>query len=246
MVPVPAVPLRVVGVVSDDPCAARHCTRPPTHQLLCGTHGQSLADLYGAREGHGSDGRVSHGLPWMWEHLAVAYPSLSGWASPATARSDIDDAEAEKLTAVLTLRQDVEDHLTATALDLAERLGRNGPDLVTSARLRVQRAARWLLAHIEPLRAAQGVTAAGDEAVAAVLEEAGDLASRAHALAPWRPAPTRIDGVPCRCGAVGTVHDHGDVRRCWRCGRGYSEAEWEVLMKVLAYRFRDHGESVSV
>ncbi len=255
----------------EDICAARSCARPAALGLLCAEHGQRLGDHYGAREGHGSPGRTSHGLPWMYDHVQLAYPSLAGWSGGTLGRDDIDDTEAEKLTAILVLRTEIHDHLTITARELAEDLGREGPDLATSERKSVRRAAGWLLAHIEPLRAAQGARATGlavglaiaraqdsdpptdvyeaiaaahaaakAEAVQALLEEADDLASRAHALAPWRPAPTRLKGIPCRCGAVGTVHDHGDIRKCWRCGRGYDEAQWSALMKVLAYRFRDH------
>lgn len=226
------------AVPKPDPCAARWCQNWATLGLLCPEHGQRLGDHYGAREGHGQPGRISHGLPWMWEHLQLAYPSVTGWTSGGGG-GDIDDPEAEKLAAVLSLRSDIHDHLTETAADLASRLGRHGPQATRSQRVAVLRAAAWLLAHLESLRAAQGVQGAGDEAVAAVLDEADGLASRAHALAPWRPAPTRIEGIPCRCGAVGTVHDHGDVRKCWRCGRGYSEDEWAALMKVFAHRFRD-------
>lgn len=267
-------------------CAARGCVRTSALGLLCPEHGQRLADHYGAREGHGSPGRTSHGLPWMYDHVEIAYPSLAGWSGGTLGRDDIDDAEAQKLAAVIDLRTEIHDHLTITARELADDLGRKGPDLATSERKRVRRAAGWLLAHIESLRAAQGARATGaavtaaaaqaitvhavtepvnvytdrvttpagvvQSAVAAahagaarwavrgLLEEADDLASRAHALAPWRPAPTRLKGIPCRCGAVGTVHDHGDIRKCWRCGRGYDEAQWAALMKVLAYRFRDH------
>jgi hypothetical protein len=232
-----------VDSVTEQTCAARACERPPVLGLLCGGHGQRLADHYGAREGHGGPDRTSHGLPWMWDHLALAYPSLTGWAAPSRGGSDVGDPEAEKLAAVVTLRTEIRDHLVATALDVADRLGRRGPALATTERLQAHRSAGWLLAHIEPIRAGQGIADAADEAVAAVLDEADQLASRAHALAPWRPAPTRIDGIPCRCGAVGTVHDHGDVRKCWRCGREFDEHEWAALMTVLARRFRDHEVS---
>jgi hypothetical protein len=206
----------------------------------------------------------------MWDHLQLAYPSLAGWSGGTLGGDDIDDPEAERLAAVIVLRQEIHDHLTITARDLAGDIGLAGPDLATSQRLAVQRAARWLLAQIEPLRAGQGARAteedlhaaiawadcadppgdphkaiaaahagAAEHRVRAVLTEADELAARAHTLAPWRPAPTRLDGIPCRCGAVGTVHDHGDIRKCWRCARNYTDDEWAVLMKVLAHRFRD-------
>jgi hypothetical protein len=210
---------------------------------LCPEHGQRLANHYGAREGIGERGRESHGLPWMWEHMRLAYPSLAGWSGGTLASGDIDDAEAEKLAAVITLRQDIHDHLSAVVADLAERLGRKGPDLATTQRLAVQRAARWLLAHIEPLRAAQGIGDAADEAVATLVEEADALASRAHALAPWREAPTRVKWAPCRCGSTGTVHDFGDVRRCGRCQTNYSEEEWRALTVAFGARFGRPGGS---
>lgn len=221
-------------------CVARRCTLEAELGLLCGRDGRRLADHYGAREGHGA-----HALPWMWTNLAHAYPSLSGWAAASTAHNDIDDPEAEKLTAVLDLRNAIGDHLTNTALDLAERLGRHGPNLLASDRLRVQRAAAWLLTHIDPLRGAQGLPPAlAGPAVARVLGAADDLASRAHALAPWRPSPTRLDGIPCRCGAKGgTIHDHGDTKTCHRCGWSFDDTEWAALMHALADLFRDHQET---
>lgn len=255
-------------MTEDDLCALGD-QRPATLGLLCSEHGVRIADHYGAREGLGEPARIHHGLPWCWDNLANAYPSLSGQAGNA-GKSDIDDPEAQKLAAVIDLRQEIHDHLVITARELADDLGRSGPDLATTARLRVQRSARWLVAHIEPLRAAQGARAtdldaflatvraqradppsdpreaveaahAGAKAYAvrSLLAEADELASRAHALAPWREVPTRVDGIPCRCGAVGTVHDFGDMRKCARCGKSYSEVEWASLMKVLAHRFRD-------
>jgi hypothetical protein len=272
------------AVPAPEVCAARPndkpCERPATLGLLCGQDGTRIADHYGAREGHGQPGRLIHGLPWMYEHVRLAYPSVTGWTA-GNGASDIDDPEAEKLAAVLALRTDILDHLTETARDLAERLGRAGPQL-TNPRWRVtpfaqvMRSAGWLLVNIESLRAGQGVQATAEyvaaakrqaqiswllsddptfsgavidaaaaaahisvkaEAVAAVLEEADDLASRAHALAPWRPAPTKLKDIPCRCGSVGTIYDHSDVRKCWRCGRTYSEEEWAIFMKVYTRRF---------
>lgn len=227
-------------------CACR-CERPATLGLLCVEHGVRLADHYGAREGHAAPGRTpSHGLPWMYDHLQLAYPSLTGRAGNG-GRSDIDDTEAEKLSAVITLRTDIAHHLAAVGADLAERLDRKGPPTAPSERLAVHRTTRWLLAHLEPLRAGQGIGDAADEAVATLVEEADALAARAHALAPWREAPTRIDGIPCRCGAVGTIHDFGDVRKCARCTRSYTDVEWRALTKVLAHRFADQeGHTVAI
>lgn len=267
-----------------DICAVR-CERTATLGLLCIEHGTRLADHYGAREGLGTPGRIIHGLPWMYDHIQLAYPSLAGWSGGNRDSGDIDDAEAEKLSAVMALRTEIRDHLTITACELAEDIGRKPPDLAISQRVAVVRSAAWLVAHIEPLRAAQGARATevachaagraaakqyyednglGDvpamakippsiitdamnaahaaakaECVRALLEEADGLASRAHALAPWREAPTRIDGIPCRCGSVGTIHDFGDTRRCIRCGASYDELHWKALMKVLAHRFSD-------
>jgi hypothetical protein len=237
-----------------DPCVARNCDSAAVQGLLCGRDGQRLADHYGAREGHGQPGRLVHGLPWMYEHVRLAYPSLSGWTSGGGS-SGVDDAEAEKLAAVLTLRTDIEDYLTETARDLASRICRHGPQLDEATPwARVYRSAAWLVVNIQPLRSGQGVQAAingertpdhepeqnaADQAVRAVLVEADDLASRAHALAPWRAAPTKLDGIPCRCGAVGTLHDYGTDVVCWRCTRKYSPEEYATLCKVLAHRFRD-------
>jgi hypothetical protein len=224
--------------VTAEICAVR-CERPATLGLLCTEHGQRIADHYGAREGLGTPGRIIHGLPWCYDHIQLAYPSLAGWSGGNRDSGDIDDAEAEKLAAVIVLRQDIHDYLSAVTADLAERLGRNGPPVALSQRLLVRRSANWLQAHIEPLRAGQGIGDAADEAVATLVEEADGLASRAHALAPWREAPTRIDGIPCRCGSVGTIHDFGDVRKCWRCSKTFNEVEWRALTVAMAHRFSD-------
>jgi hypothetical protein len=264
--------------VSEQPapemCAARWCERPATLQLLCGPDATRLADLYGAREGHGQPGRLIHGLPWMYEHIRLAYPSVTGWTA-GNGGAGVDDPEAEKLAAVLALRTDILDHLTETARDLAERLGRHGPEL-TNPRWRVtpwaqvMRSAGWLLVNIESLRAGQGVratdlavfrlasvpahkcrdvdaalmaldAATAREAVAAVLEEADDLASRAHALAPWRPRPSQIKWSVCRCGTTGAIHDFGDVRMCIACHRSYADDQWRALTVVFGARFGRPG-----
>lgn len=257
-----------------DICAAR-CERTATLGLLCGEHGQRLSDHYGAREGLGTPGRIIHGLPWMYDHIQLAYPSLAGWSGGNRDGGDIDDAEAEKLSAVMALRTEIHDHLTITACELAEDIGRKPPDLAISQRVAVVRSAAWLVAHIEPLRAAQGARATEDavkgaiewaetepvtdvheaiaaaharakaESVRALLEEADGLASRAHALAPWREAPTRIEWAPCRCGATGTIHDFGDLRKCWHCGRTFDELHWAALVKVMANRFSDQEERLN-
>lgn len=231
-------------------CAIHHeDEQEATDGLLCRAHGQRMRDHLGEREGLGEAGREHHGLPWMWEHLAVAYPSLSvGMGSGGG--GGVEDPEAERLAAVIALRADLRDWLGATCAELAERLGMTGPSGITVStdyRVRhigtdwdvVSRSARWLLAQVEPLLAGSGI---GDEEVAGeavrlLLEQADHLATRAHALAPWRPQPTAIEGIPCRCAAVGHIHDHGDMRVCWACGRKFDDEQWDVLVKVLDRRY---------
>lgn len=235
-------------------CAIQHPDDDPkdaTDGLLCLVHGRRLRDHLGEREGLGEEGRERHGLPWMWEHLAVAYPSLEQGSGDGGG-SGPKDREAERLASVVALRDDIRDWLGATCAELAERLTMQGPagvTLSTDYRVRhigtdwdvVARSARWLLAHCGALTNGTGI---GDQDVAGeslrlLLEQADQLASRAHALAPWRPQPTAKAGIPCRCTAVGHVHDHGDQYVCWACGKKYSDDEWGTLMKVLARRFGD-------
>jgi len=233
-------------------CPAEHCDQPPADGLACGQHGRRLRDHLGAREGLGEPGCESHGLPWMWSHLRGAYPSIAGWKTPGA--TGPADREAERLAAVVGLRADIRDWLGSVAADLAERLERAGPPhvrLTTDYRRRhvgrdvdvVRGSARWLLTHADALLTGQGLPEdVAAEMVGLLLGQADDLASRAHALAPWQPVPTAIDGVPCRCMAR-ALHDHGDQVTCWSCGRSYTREEYTVLCKVLARRFADIGVS---
>ncbi len=242
--------------------------------LLCGRCAEHLEGFLGGQEGLSEDPeREVHGLPWAWEHLATAFPSLS--QAPSSGGSSIEDAEAQRVTAVVSARDDIHDSLAQWVKTLAEQAGLKGPDLTftitarpADARsraqgIRVSRYANWLLRHIDPLLAGTGVQAsdldvaamlspgstpmAEDEAeadlvelraaqVVAVWDELADLMSRAHALAPWRPVPTHLDGIPCRCGEV-ALHDHGDEVKCWRCGKSYSREQYKILVKVMARRF---------
>jgi hypothetical protein len=52
----------------------------------------------------------------------------------------------------------------------------------------------------------------------------------------FRPPPNPVAGVPCRCGAVGTIHEHAESHVCWRCGHDYDDREWAALMTVLRRR----------
>lgn len=234
-------------------CAIRHPEDDPQDAvdgLLCRHHGQRMRDHLGAREGLCEEGRERHGLPWMWEHLAVAYPSLTVSQGDGNGGGP-KDREAERLASVIALRDDIRDWLGATCAELADRIGLHGPSGVTLStdwQIRhigtdwdvVGRSARWLLAHAEPLLAGARLPEdVGAESVTLLLEQADQLASRAHALAPWRPAPTAKAGIPCRCRAVGHVHDHGDAYVCWACGAKYDDEQWGVLMKVFARRFAD-------
>ena len=232
-------------------CAALHADEPTDalDGLLCRNHGWRLRDLLGAREGLGEPGREHHGLPWMWEHLEQAMPSLTQ-GQGSGGGSWVRDREAEQLASVIALRADIRDWLGEVAADLMKRLPAAGPakvrlsTSVTSRRYRgadwdvVQRSATWLLAQADALLSGRGLPEdVARAAVAATLDTASQLASRAHALAPWRPAPTVIEGIPCRCGSVGSVHDYGDYRICQGCSRKYDDHEWDVLMAVLSRRF---------
>jgi hypothetical protein len=217
-----------------------------THGLICDRDSRILRGFLGAEEGLDPDHPV-HGLPWAWEHLENAYPSLS--QAPGGGGSSVDDPEAERLSAVLSVRFDVHDVLAAWVEAVADHAGLAGPDLTvhlqhdrdsTGARrlawiTRVRRRTAWLLTHVEALES--------HEAVAEAWQELADLMSRAHALAPWRPAPTEIRGIPCRCGAF-SLHDHGDEVKCWSlsCRWSFSRAEYAVWVKVLARRFGDQAQ----
>jgi hypothetical protein len=216
--------------------AAAHCTgcqpRPAEHGLICRGDDRRARDHLGEREAP----EGPHGLAWAYDHLVHAHPYV---ATPAPAEGGgkrrITDPEAERLSAVVALRADMHEWAVDTARRIADRHHLAGPDLSARAvrdraaeRLDVMRAAAWLLRNIDALEA--------DPIIVFRLPELADLMSSAHALAPWRPAPTLIDGVPCRCRAL-SLHHHGDEVKCWTCARSYTLDEYAVLTKVLARRF---------
>ncbi len=213
--------------------------------LLCGRCAQRLEGLLGAEEGLAEPGAEIHGLPWAYDALQDAYPSLS--QAPSSGGSSIEDAEAERLSSVVSLRADIHDVLAAWAEAIAEQAGLLGgriiirPDRKTGRaldpRARMRRRAEWLLAHGDVLHA--------HPAVAEAWQELADLMSRAHALAPWRPAPTKLEGIPCRCGAV-ELHDHGDEILCWACRRSLTREEYRVATVVFARRFADDPRAEGV
>jgi hypothetical protein len=225
------------------------------HGLTCHQDSRRLRDHLGEREGirphrreceapRGQDCECPdppHGLAWAWDHLTAAHPLV---ASPApsdgsTGKRAISDPEAERLAAVLALRDEIRDVLGSWAATVAERIGGAGPLGVTvhtnpqherhvgPDRVIVRNCQTWLLRNIASVE--------GHESVRELSEELAGLMSRAHALAPWRPAPTHLDGIPCRCGAC-ALHDHGDEVKCWACGLSYTPEHYETLCKVLAYR----------
>lgn len=224
--------------------------------LTCRTHSRRLRDHLGAREGirpHRKDCETPdscecpdppHGLAWAWDHLAVAYPMVTGQAftDSGNGKRPVPDPEAEKLAAVISLRDEMRDVLGAWAADVAERLRMAGPpdvQLTTSPhkdrhvgvdRRIVRNCQAWLLRQVASVE--------GHESVRALHADLADLMSRAHALAPWRPEPTGIDGVPCRCGAC-TLHDHGDEILCWNCGSSYTREHYDTLVKVMKHRFAE-------
>jgi hypothetical protein len=214
--------------------------------LLCGGDARRLLDHLGASEDP-RDEHAPHGLPWAWEHLGqFVEPSPHPGAVGGSGELQVPIS-----LAVVDLRNEIRDWLGTTTADLMERLDRVGPvgvTLTTDYRERhigvdwhiVRRCAAWLLAQGESLAAGAGIPDedVAAEAVRGVWQGAADLMSRAHALAPWRPAPTHIDGVPCRCGEL-SLHHHGDVIKCWNgaCGVTYTREQYETLTVVLARRF---------
>ncbi len=115
--------------------------------------------------------------------------------------------------------------------------GLAGPDIPAPERLAARRSAAFLLVQAEAL--------AGHPEVATAWQELADLMSRAHALAPWRPAPTKLEGIPCRCGAV-ELHDHGGEILCWACRRSLTLEEYRVATVVFARRFADDPRAEGV
>ncbi len=216
-----------------------HCRgcqpRDAEHGLLCSACSRRLRDHLGARERP----EGPHGLPWAYDHLAAAHPYI---ATPAateggSGKRAISDPEAERLANLVALRAEIRDTLATLTADVAEVAGLSGPadvEVFTDRppigpdRLVVRRCCDWLLRRVDSLEASPAVVDAWDAL--------GLLMSRAHALAPWRPAPTLIDGVPCRCMAF-DLHHHGDEVKCWACARAYSLDEYAVLVKVMARRF---------
>lgn len=247
--------------------------------LLCARCADRLEGFLGGQEGLAEDPeREVHGLPWAWEHLATAWPSLS--QAPSSGGSTIEDAEAQRVAAVVSARDDIHDTLRQWVEVLTEQTGLSGPDLTftitarpeearTRAQgIRVSRYANWLLRHIEPLLAGTGV-APSDLDVAAMLspgegmleqdtpeqdladlrarqvvavwDELGELMSRAHALAPWRPVPTKLEGIPCRCGAL-ALHDYGTEIQCSACRWNFSRETYRIWTVVLGRRYEDEPE----
>jgi hypothetical protein len=209
--------------------------------LLCARCADQLEGFLGAQEGLGEEGREVHGLPWAYDHLEHAYPSLS--QAPGGGGSSIEDAEAERLANVVSLRADIHDVLAAWTDAVADGLA--GPDLTLgitatpatilekARRIRTRRRAAWLLAHADALHA--------HPAVAEAWQELADLMSRAHALAPWRPAPTKLEGIPCRCGAL-ALHDYGTEVQCAACRWNFSRETYGIWVKVLGRRYDDESE----
>jgi hypothetical protein len=233
---------------TDCPPHPDHCEgcRPfeASHGLLCDGCARRLLDNLGARE-NPRDEHAPRGLPWAWEHLGqFITPSPHPGAVGGTG-----DLQVPIALGVVDLRNYIRDWLGSTTAELAERLGMSGPPGVTLStdwRVRhigqdwhiVRRCASWLVKQGESLTSGARIEdeEVAAEAVRLTWVEAADIMARAHALAPWRPAPTHIDGVPCRCEAL-ALHDHGDCVKCWVCLRTYSRDEYRILVKVMARRF---------
>lgn len=220
------------------PAHDEHCTgcqpREAERGLLCSGCSRRLRDHLGERE----QPEGPHGLAWAWAHIVAAHPFI---ATPAPATGSgkraVSDPEAERLANLVALRCDIRDTLAALTADVAERAGLTGPadvqvfmdqPSIGNDRIIVRRCTAWLLRHVESLESSPAVPDAW--------EQLGLLMTQAHALAPWRPAPTRIDGVPCRCRSI-ALDDFGDEVKCAACGSSYSREEYVVLVKVMARRF---------
>lgn len=229
---------------------AGHCTGclpvMEDRGLLCARCADHLEGFLGAQEGLGEEGREVHGLPWAYDHLEHAYPSLS--QAPGGGGSSIEDAEAERLANVVSLRADIHDVLGAWADAVADATGLSGPRstrtiddaisaVMTGHRWRMRQRAQWLLAHAPALHA--------HPAVAEAWQELADLMSRAHALAPWRPAPTKLEGIPCRCGAL-ALHDYGTEVQCAACRWNFSPETYGIWLKVLGRRYEDEPERLTL
>lgn len=207
---------------------------PAEHGLLCGRCHRRLADCLGAREGLGQPGRESHGLAWIWENLTAAHPIVASSSGGIPGPRAIDDPEAERMVAVVSLRADIRNVLLSWCMDIADRTGLAGPVVgFEESRIKVLRAQAWLLANLPSLEACPGAPDA--------VRELTELHSRGHAMNPWRQSPTRVEWLPCRCGKVGTIHDHGDLMKCWACGAEYLPEHAARLQQVMAKRF---GEEV--
>lgn len=200
---------------------------PADRGLLCSSDSRRLRGFLGAEEGLDPEHPV-HGLPWAWDALGDAYPSLS--QAPGGGGSGVDDPEAERASSVISVRADIAERLLYWTFAVMNSTGLAGPDVPAPQRLSVRRSAAFLLVQAEALETHPEVSNAWDELA--------DVMSRAHALAPWRPPPSHLKGIPCRCGEL-SLHHHGDVIKCWSgaCGRVYSAEEYAVLTKVLAHRF---------
>lgn len=246
--PIPRAHIAPCTCVVDCPDHPDHCPGCAPFEasfgLLCTGDARRLLDHLGASE-NPQDENAPHGLPWAWEHLGQ-------FVEPAVRPGDSTGGSGELQVpislSVIDLRNEIKDWLGTTAAELMERLDGIGPPgvvLTTDYRERhigvpwqiVRRSAQWLLAQGESLAAGAGIPDedVAAEAVRSVWQGAGDLMSRAHALAPWRPAPTHIDGIPCGCGLV-ALHDHGDEIRCHGCRRSYSREQYRILTVILARR----------
>ena len=218
------------------------------HGHLCRWCHRALTDRLGGREQ--PDG--PHGLAWIWDYLQpLRDPRLTyvggdvrtsnGWPVPIA-------------VPVIDLSNDIRDTLASWVADTRERTGMAGPADVRvftdrrpigADRMIVRRCAEWLLRNVAVLEGAEltWTVGEGDDAVTHTewpvvnaYDELGSLTSRAHALAPWRPRPTLIEGIPCRCMAT-ALHHYGDGVLCLACRRGYTLEEYATLTKVLARRF---------
>lgn len=215
-----------------------HCTGclpvEASNGLLCSTDSRRLRGFLGAEEGLDPEHPV-HGLPWAWEHLEVAYPSLSqapgdgGGSGPA-------DREAQRLADVLSVRGDTHFWLQLWTLKVMNAGGLAGPDFPAGERLDIRRFAEWLLTNIEVMEQHPDIADA--------IETFAELMARVHNLAPWREAATQIRGIPCRCGAT-ALHDLGDRIICALCRRPYTRDEYRIWTKVAGRRFEDDPRALA-
>lgn len=148
-------------------------------------------------------------------------------------RGSAKEAPAPLNVAILDVRQQMRDQLAAWVDDLCEHTGLSGPGRHT-----LIGDTRYLLTWLSTVENLEWI---GDW-----FEELAETMSDAHALAPWRPAFTRIPRIPCpECHSVslGIFGGEEDVT-CTSCRLQISPQRygiWERVLKDEWLRKEDAG-----